>query len=203
MGDQRRPTRRSSRCFRLVRARSGRSSISPSPAISGPTGFPTASGSCSSAASLVTATGCTFRISTVDRHAPSPPKASPSRPAPTRSLPMASGWRRSVRAAWPRCTRLTAATRGLSRGVSPGDSPTRWSPDGRVLYLFRQRPSSPRRSTSWTSRAGRRLSGKKSGPAIVAGVNGIGHFQVTPDGTAYAYNFWRTLSDLYVVHGVK
>jgi Tol biopolymer transport system component len=87
-------------------------------------------------------------------------------------------------------------------GVVPGDLPTRWSDDGRVLYLFRQ-GRIPAPIYKLDIATGKKDLWKEVGPNDLAGVTGIGHFQVTPDGAAYAYNFGRTLSDLYLVHGVK
>jgi Tol biopolymer transport system component len=87
-------------------------------------------------------------------------------------------------------------------GVSPGDLPTRWSADGRILYLYRQ-GQTPAPVYRLDISSGRKELWKEVGPSDVAGVIGIGHFQVTPDGTSYAYNYRRTLSDLYLVRGVK
>ena len=88
------------------------------------------------------------------------------------------------------------------KGAESGDLPTRWSADGKVLYLFRQGvlPAPVYRLTVAT---GLKTLWKEVGPSDVAGVRAIGHFLVTPDGTSYAYNYQRTLSDLYLVKGVK
>ncbi|HXY49769.1 MAG TPA: hypothetical protein VEI01_09995 [Terriglobales bacterium] len=40
-------------------------------------------------------------------------------------------------------------------------------------------------------------------PAYTSGVTDIGPILVTPDGKSYLYEYGRTLSDLYVVEGIK
>ena len=40
-------------------------------------------------------------------------------------------------------------------------------------------------------------------PADTAGVGRIGDVLVTPDGSSYAYNCQRSLSDLYVAEGLR
>ncbi len=87
-------------------------------------------------------------------------------------------------------------------GVVPGDLPSRWSSDGRFLYLFRQGVL-PAPIYRLEVQTGKKELWKEVGPSDRAGVNSIGHFQITPDGAYYAYNFLRSLSDLYVVDGLK
>ncbi|MGB8591747.1 MAG: hypothetical protein WCD40_10230, partial [Candidatus Acidiferrales bacterium] len=50
---------------------------------------------------------------------------------------------------------------------------------------------------------GKRQQVAKLGPGDPAGLVGIEPVRVTPDGRAYAYSYNRSLSDLYVVDGVK
>ena len=87
-------------------------------------------------------------------------------------------------------------------GVVRGDLPTRWNADGTMLYLYRQGmlPAPVYRLEIAT---GKKEVWKEVGPSDTAGVRGIGHFQMTTDGSAYTYNFGRTLSDLYVVQGIR
>jgi len=40
-------------------------------------------------------------------------------------------------------------------------------------------------------------------PADAAGVDSIGGILITPDAKSYTYSYPRTLSDLYVVEGLK
>jgi Tol biopolymer transport system component len=86
--------------------------------------------------------------------------------------------------------------------LSPGDRPSRWSADGRFLYLYRHL-TLPAPVYRLDLSSGKKELWKEVGPSDPAGVVGIGHFQVTPDGRAYVYNYLRTLSDLYLVEGVK
>jgi hypothetical protein len=40
-------------------------------------------------------------------------------------------------------------------------------------------------------------------PADPAGTYGIAGLAVNPDGKSYVYTLWRTLSDLYLLEGLK
>lgn len=40
-------------------------------------------------------------------------------------------------------------------------------------------------------------------PSDPAGVNNIGPIVLTPDGKSYVYGYHRTLTDLYLVEGLK
>jgi len=86
--------------------------------------------------------------------------------------------------------------------LSPGDRPSRWTADGRFLYVFRHN-AIPAPVYRLDLSSGKKELWKEVGPSDSAGVTGVAHFQVTPDGSAYAYNYARTLSDLYLVEGVK
>ena len=87
-------------------------------------------------------------------------------------------------------------------GVAQGDVPSRWSADGRSLYVYR-RFEVPTRVFKVDMASGRKELWKELGPSDPAGVAGIGHVLITPDASAYAYNYQRTLSDLYLVGGLK
>ena len=50
---------------------------------------------------------------------------------------------------------------------------------------------------------GKRTEWKQLAPADAAGVDSIGGIGITPDGKSYVYAYPRTLSDLYVVEGLK
>jgi Tol biopolymer transport system component len=86
--------------------------------------------------------------------------------------------------------------------LAPGDVPSRWSGDGRFLYLYRHGPI-PAPVYRLDLSTGKKELWKEVGPADTAGVTAIAHFQMTPDGSAYVYNYQRTLSDLYLLEGVK
>jgi hypothetical protein len=87
-------------------------------------------------------------------------------------------------------------------GVSPGEVPTRWSADGRFLYVY-SRGELPARMYRVDMTTGRRELWKEIGPSDTAGVTGVAHVILTPDGASYVYNYARTLSDLYLVDGVR
>jgi dipeptidyl aminopeptidase/acylaminoacyl peptidase len=87
-------------------------------------------------------------------------------------------------------------------GLSPGDLLSRWSADGRLLYVFR-RTELPVRLYRVDPATGRKELWKEIGPPDTAGVTGIGHFMLTADGASYVYNYVRTLSDLYLVEGLR
>jgi hypothetical protein len=87
-------------------------------------------------------------------------------------------------------------------GADVGESAVAWSANGKFLYLFRRNTSPPvidrlelgtRRRTLW----------KELAPADPAGLLGFWAVQLAPDGEAYAYSFWRLLSDLYLAEGLR
>jgi Tol biopolymer transport system component/predicted Ser/Thr protein kinase len=90
----------------------------------------------------------------------------------------------------------------LVSGTEPGEAPTGWSPDGRILYVFRfgeipakviQIDLSTRQRKTW----------KELVPADAAGIDTIRGITIAPDAKAYVYGYIRTLSDLYLVEGLK
>jgi len=87
-------------------------------------------------------------------------------------------------------------------GAEPGWVPSGWSADGRFLYVYRH-AEVPARVFKVDVATGAKELWKEIGPADSAGVFGLAHVLITPDGTSYAYNYSRTLSDLYVVGGLK
>jgi dipeptidyl aminopeptidase/acylaminoacyl peptidase len=87
-------------------------------------------------------------------------------------------------------------------GVADGEFPLRFSPDGRLLYLWK-RGDVPARVTRLDLQTGRSEVWKNLIPADPAGVERISNVLVTPDGKGYAYCFTRLLSDLFVVEALK
>jgi hypothetical protein len=87
-------------------------------------------------------------------------------------------------------------------GLEPGDQPIRWSADGSSIYVahlqrvigqvLRVELKSGRRTLLWELGA-RDPAGVQQGPQI----------KVTGDGKAYAYSFFRNLSEVYLVDGLK
>jgi hypothetical protein len=84
----------------------------------------------------------------------------------------------------------------------PGEFPAGWSADGRSLYVFR-RGQLPTRVVRVDIASGRRSVWKELMPNDAAGVGGVMHVAVTPDGRFHAYSYQRNLSDLYLAEGVK
>jgi hypothetical protein len=102
---------------------------------------------------------------------------------------------------------LRSLTRGETRParwIGDDDRPIAWSPDGHHAFL-----------TGWTqppfrvfrvdASTGRREVWHDTGPPDPAGVDPAGSpgTALTPDGRYYAYSFRRTLSDLFLVEGLR
>ena len=87
-------------------------------------------------------------------------------------------------------------------GLAPDESPTGWSGDGRYLYVFRRRDV-PVKVTRLDVATGKRELWKELMPADGAGIVDIAPVIPTPDGSSYVYGYSRTLSDMYVVEGLK
>jgi eukaryotic-like serine/threonine-protein kinase len=87
-------------------------------------------------------------------------------------------------------------------GAAPGEVPSRWTPDGRFVYVFR-RDELPAHVYRVDVESGRRELWKEFGPSDPAGVTGLSHIMFTPDGKSYVYNYARTISDLYLIEGAK
>jgi Tol biopolymer transport system component/predicted Ser/Thr protein kinase len=87
-------------------------------------------------------------------------------------------------------------------GAMPDEAPTGWSSDGRSLYVFRF-GEIPAKLMELELSTGKRKLWKELVPADSAGIDTIRGITITPDGKAYVYGYIRTLSDLYVVEGLK
>ncbi len=90
----------------------------------------------------------------------------------------------------------------LVSAAQPDEAPTGWSPDGRALYVFRfgQIPASVVQLDLST---GQRRPWKELAPADAAGIDTIRGITISADAEAYVYGYIRTLSDLYLVEGLK
>ena len=82
-------------------------------------------------------------------------------------------------------------------GVGEFDLPLAWSPDGKALWVARYEQTPPRiervdvatgRSRAWTG----------LGRSAPSGLSGEYRILVTPDGASYAYNYFRSVNDLYL-----
>jgi len=87
-------------------------------------------------------------------------------------------------------------------GTAPEEAPTGWSADGRSLYVFRF-GEIPAQVNELDLSTGKRKLWKQLVPADAAGIDTIRGITITPDAKAYVYGYIRTLSDLYVVEGLK
>ena len=87
-------------------------------------------------------------------------------------------------------------------GLTAEDTPTGWSADGRFLYVYRRREL-PGKVYRLDIATGQKELWKELMPFDAAGVVSISPPLIAPDGKAYAYAYIRTLSDLYLVDGLK
>jgi Tol biopolymer transport system component len=87
-------------------------------------------------------------------------------------------------------------------GSQPGDRPVAWTSDGTALWIFR-RGELPAHVYRVEIATGRRELWKTIAPDDPAGVYSILDFDITPDGRSYFYSYWRVLSELYVVRGLR
>jgi hypothetical protein len=86
-------------------------------------------------------------------------------------------------------------------GLDPQDAIDQRSADGRYLYVHR-RSEFPLKSYRLEIATGKKEPWRTIVPSDPAGVWSLGGAP-TPDGESYLYNFIRTLSDLYLVEGVR
>jgi Tol biopolymer transport system component len=87
-------------------------------------------------------------------------------------------------------------------GTQPDEVPTGWTADGRSLYVFRF-GEIPAKVFQLDLSSGQRKLWKILVPADAAGIDTIRGINITPDAKAYVYGYIRTLSDLYIVEGLK
>jgi Tol biopolymer transport system component len=89
-------------------------------------------------------------------------------------------------------------------GAAEEEHPVQWSADGNFLYV--KEPAeffSPARVFRLDLKSGKRILWRKLLPEDSAGVVGVIGVCVTPDGSSYAYDYQRVLSDIYVGEGMK
>ena len=84
----------------------------------------------------------------------------------------------------------------------PDERPTGWSADGRALFLM-ARGQIPAQVIQMDLASGKRSLWKTMEPADAAGIDTIGRIMISADGKAYVYGYNRTLSDLYLVQGLR
>jgi Tol biopolymer transport system component len=88
------------------------------------------------------------------------------------------------------------------KGLSDGEFPIQWSPDGRFLFT-RRGGEIPARIWRLEISTGKKELVREVAPSDPAGVTAIESLIVTPDGRSLAYSYLHNLSDLYVVEGLK
>jgi serine/threonine protein kinase/Tol biopolymer transport system component len=87
-------------------------------------------------------------------------------------------------------------------GIESKQVPIRWAADGRSLYVYK-REELPARVYRLDLSTGHKELWKELMPSDTAGVEFIPTILLTPDGKTYAYSYYRLLSDLYLVDGLK
>jgi Tol biopolymer transport system component len=87
-------------------------------------------------------------------------------------------------------------------GVQPGEFPTAWSADGRSIFVI-ARGQIPAQVFRVDVATGQRTSWRSLEPADSAGIDTIRGVLISADDKAYVYGYSRTLSDLYLVQGLK
>ncbi len=90
----------------------------------------------------------------------------------------------------------------LLPGQQPGERVTGWSADGHSIFLM-ERGQIPAEVIRMDLATGKRTLWKTMEPADAAGIDTIGRVLVSADGKSYVYGYNRTLSDLYLVQGLK
>jgi len=97
---------------------------------------------------------------------------------------------------------LTGGPTKTVPGFLPSEQPIEWSADGKSLYVYRP-GEFPAKVSELDLATGKRTLWRSLAPADPAGVSQIGPIVMTPDGSSYIYGYHRTLSDLYLVEGLK
>ena len=90
----------------------------------------------------------------------------------------------------------------LVSGATPNDALIRWHSDNHSLYVY-QRGELPTKIYRLDVESGRREFWKELLPADMTGVTNYPQIKITPDGKSYAYSYYRNLSQLYLVEGLK
>ena len=87
-------------------------------------------------------------------------------------------------------------------GLTPHDIPVNWRTDGHSLYIrIHADTNKTARISIFDLNTGQRTFWKEIRPARP--VDEVYNVAITPDGRAYAYNFIQTISDLFLVQGLR
>jgi len=84
----------------------------------------------------------------------------------------------------------------------PGEIPLQWSADGAALFIYRP-TALPAQVAKITLATGAREPWKQFMPSDPAGIYRVAPVCITPDANAYAYNAFRSTSDLYIAVGLR
>lgn len=87
-------------------------------------------------------------------------------------------------------------------GMQPEEGASAWSGDGRALFVMK-RGEIPAQVYRIDIATGQRTFWKTIEPADAAGIDTIGRVLMSADNKSYVYSYVRTLSDLYLVQGLK
>jgi hypothetical protein len=87
-------------------------------------------------------------------------------------------------------------------GIEAGEIPIGWGKHGELVYVYRPYEL-PAIVYGIDLASGRRQLWKRLVPADTAGVTLVRPPRISDDGTCYAYNYTRILSDLFVVSGIR
>ncbi len=90
----------------------------------------------------------------------------------------------------------------LVPGLAPGEMPICWSADGQSIFVYR-RGELPAKVYRLNLASGQKELWKEITLSDPAGIYAIDSILLTPDGKACVYTYQRTLSDLYLVEGLK
>jgi serine/threonine protein kinase len=90
----------------------------------------------------------------------------------------------------------------LIPGMDAGEQPITWNTDGTSLYVY-QPGEVPARVFRLDLSTGKRTLWRQLVPSDPAGVETIGPILLSPDAKTCVYGYHRTLSDLYLVEGLK
>jgi eukaryotic-like serine/threonine-protein kinase len=88
------------------------------------------------------------------------------------------------------------------KGFPEGYIPVGWSSDGQSIFMYNPGDLPANVERLHLATAQRQL-WKTLMPADAAGISGMGPILITPDGKSYVYEYLRTLSDLYLIEGIK
>ena len=88
------------------------------------------------------------------------------------------------------------------RGLEAGEQPVAWSLDGSSLYIYRP-GELPAKVYRLDLATGQKTFLRQLMPSDPAGVETIGPILLTPDAKTCVYGYHRTLSDLYLVDGLR